>query len=77
MIKAILIPTENVEEAWKLVDKHIQQALERSGDHFSSSDIKTNCLEESMQLWLGWDKNLDESHYCTAITQILKRPKKT
>tara|TARA_R110000765_G_scaffold296180_1_gene391368 strand:+ start:163 stop:582 length:420 start_codon:yes stop_codon:yes gene_type:complete len=74
MIKAILIPTENVEEAWKLVDKHIQQALERSGDHFSSSDIKTNCLEESMQLWLGWDKDLDESHYCTAITQILKRP---
>ena len=31
MIKAILIPTDNVEEAWNLVDKHIHLALERSG----------------------------------------------
>ena len=35
MIKAILIPTDNVEEAWNLVDKHIHLALERSGEHYS------------------------------------------
>ena len=74
MIKAVIIPTENVEEAWQLVDKHIQKALERSGEHYNSADIKNNCLENCMQLWLGWDNDEEKSHYCTAITQILKRP---
>ena len=29
MIKAVLIPTENVEQCWTLVDKHIANALAR------------------------------------------------
>ena len=44
MIKAVLIPTENVEQCWTLVDKHIANALARSGNHFNSNDIKENCL---------------------------------
>ena len=54
MIKAVLIPTENVEQCWTLVDKHIANALARSGSHYNSNE--------------------ENSHYCTAITEILQRP---
>jgi len=74
MIKAIIIPTDNIEQCWSLVDEHISNALKRSGNHYNSSDIKKNCLNEMMQLWIGWDDNAKDSHYCTAITEILQRP---
>ena len=74
MIKAVLIPTENVEQCWTLVDKHIANALARSGSHYNSNDIKENCLDNKMQLWLGWNNDEENGHYCTAITEILQRP---
>ena len=65
MIKAVLIPTENVEQCWTLVDKHIANALARSGNHYESNDIKENCLNNKMQLWLGWNNDEENGHYFT------------
>ena len=65
MIKAVLIPTENVEQCWTLVDKHIANALARSGSHYNSNDIKENCLDNKMQLWLGWNNDEENGHYFT------------
>ena len=76
MIEAVYIPSENINDCWNLVDQHIANALERSGNHYNSSDIQDKCSKGEMQLWIGWDntKPKDDAHYATCVTEIIVRP---
>lgn len=76
MIEAVLIPNTNINDCWAMVDKHIKNALFRSGNHYNSSDIQEKCNEGKMQLWIGWDnsKPKDDAHYATCVTEIITRP---
>lgn len=76
MIKLIYIPTDKIDEVWKVVQNDIANALNRSNGYALADHIKKWILEKKMQLWILWDQEakIQNKYYGVVVTEIIQRP---
>ena len=75
MIKLYNIPTNNVDEVWKVVKNDIANALTRSNGYALSDHIKKWIKDTKMQLWILWDAEAEkEKYYGVVVTEVIQRP---
>ena len=75
MIKLYNIPTNSVDEVWKVVKNDIANALTRSNGYALSDHIKKWIKDTKMQLWILWDAEAEkEKYYGVVVTEVIQRP---
>ena len=76
MIKLYNIPTNSVDEVWKVVKNDIANALTRSNGYALSDHIKKWIKDQKMQLWILWDPEAEQQnkYYGVVVTEVIQRP---
>jgi len=73
MSAAILIPRENVEQVWPLVEPFVKRVCARHADELSEGGVLEDACQGLKQIWLAWDEASQtvQAVVCTTIEEAL------
>lgn len=70
-MQASLVPYEQADAAWPLVEKYMVEAAKYTYGRYTSEDIRVSLLDGQRQLWVAFQ---DEVVYGAVVTQIMEYP---
>jgi hypothetical protein len=55
MSAAVLIPAENVEAVWPLVEPYVKRVCARHSDQVTEAELLDDAMAGRKQIWMAWD----------------------